>query len=137
MRELPSACRLLDLEFGPRLRQFLPTQKCVSRSTSKTLPDMPSIDTRPFLNPSSEVATAEPWMLDVSGLPELLPQELKEWDPGQDIVLKRLLNVDVTRLCKGAGLSADAEVSLSVSWRSPGSQSSLAVYPDRVDQPRE
>jgi hypothetical protein len=82
---------------------------------------MPAIDTRPFLNPPAEVATAEPWMLDLSGVPELLPQELKEWDPGQDIVLKRLINVDVARLCKGAGLSSDADVSLSVSWRSPGS----------------
>jgi len=60
-------------------------------------------------------------MLDQSGLPEPLPSQLREWDPGQAVILKRLMHIDVALVCKGAGLSPDAEVALSVSWRSPGS----------------
>lgn len=82
---------------------------------------MPAIDTRPFLSPPIDVVVADSWTTEQSGFPEPLPNQLRDWDPRQDITLKRLLHVDVARVFNESGLSDDAEIALTVSWRSPGS----------------
>lgn len=82
---------------------------------------MPSVETRPYLSCAQEVVGFEPWIQERSGLPEILPPQLTDWDPVQDLALKRTLTIDLPRLRAECGLGRDAELALVVSWRSPGS----------------
>ena len=82
---------------------------------------MPSVETRPYLSCAADVVVGDGWIHDRGGLPEALPPQLTEWDPGQDIVLRRTLNVDAPRVRQMCGLGTGATILLSVSWRSAGS----------------
>ncbi len=82
---------------------------------------MPSIESRPYLSCPPDIAVGEGWIHDRAGLPEALPAQLVDWDPGQDLVLRRTLNVDVARAERSCGLGPGGEIAVCVSWRSPGS----------------
>lgn len=82
---------------------------------------MPSIDAPPFLVPPPDAVVCEPWTIEIGGLPEALPARLRDWDPKQDISVKRNLQVQTGRIFEACELSHTAKVALVVSWRSPGS----------------
>jgi len=94
---------------------------------------MPSVDTRPFLSCSQDIVRFEPWIQERSGLPEILPPQLVDWDPVQNLGLKRTLRVDLPRLRSECGLGRDAEVCLVASWRSPGSGQRGVAYQRTLD----
>jgi hypothetical protein len=82
---------------------------------------MPSVESRPYLICPPDIISGESWIHDRSGLPEALPPQLVDWDPGQDVVLRRTINIDVARAEAACGLGAGSEIAACVSWRSPGS----------------
>lgn len=82
---------------------------------------MPSVESRPYLACPPDIASGEGWIHDRAGLPEALPQQLVDWDPSQDVLLRRTLNVDVARAEAACGLGVGSEIAVCVSWRSPGS----------------
>lgn len=82
---------------------------------------MPSVETRPYLSCPPEAVKPEPWMHERGGLPELLPEHLVDWDPAQNLTIRRTIVVHMDGLKSACGLGEDAEVALVVSWRSPGS----------------
>lgn len=82
---------------------------------------MPSIDAPPFLVPPLDALVCEPWTVEIGGLPEALPSRLRDWDPKQDIALKRNVQVHTGRVFEACQLGTTAKLALVVSWRSPGS----------------
>jgi hypothetical protein len=82
---------------------------------------MPSVETRPYLSCAQDTVTFDPWIREQGGLPEVLPTHLVDWDPMQDVVIKRTFTVHIDRLKSDCHLGSDAKIALAISWRSLGS----------------
>jgi hypothetical protein len=70
---------------------------------------------------------------DKTGVPEPLPERLIDWDPMQNLSIKRTVVVETQRFMKECGLGRDGEVSLVVSWRSPGSGQRGAAFRQDIE----
>src|SRR3954447_16419992 len=70
----------------------------------------------PFLRPPDDVVTPGPWSRLTPDGAEPLPANLQDWDYSTTLSLYRPLSVDGLRLRRLSGLTAEADVDLSVQW---------------------
>ena len=70
----------------------------------------------PFLRPPSDVVTAGPWSRTVADGTEPMPATLPDWDYDTVLALARPVAVDGLRARLLSGLTASADVDLTVHW---------------------
>lgn len=98
---------------------------------------MPSVESPSFLTPPTDTVMVEPWIIERGGLPEPLPAQLRDWDPNQDIALKRTIQVLSDQAYGTCHLPAGSELAVVVSWRSPGSGQRGNAFVRVIDRSRE
>jgi hypothetical protein len=75
----------------------------------------------PFMRPPADVVRVGPWSRAAADGTEELPQELVDWDYDTVLSVSRPVQADGLRARELSGLSADAQIALSVRWSSSSS----------------
>ena len=73
----------------------------------------------PFLTPSDELVTCEPWLL-IEPREEVLPTLFPEWDSATDLRLKRCLKIDLSGIWQTCNLLPRDTLVLVTEWASDG-----------------
>ncbi|SDE22543.1 hypothetical protein [Rhodococcus tukisamuensis] len=75
----------------------------------------------PYRVPGDAVVSAASWQILVMDTPFDLDDNLPDWDYNTDLLLTRVVDVDLDRLRSDTGLPPGAEIALSVVWTASGS----------------
>lgn len=88
----------------------------------------------PYRVPAEDVVTPALWRLVVEDGEVALPEALPDWDYQMNLHLRRALRVDLDRVRRQTGLSANAALMLSVVWTATGSNLSGPAQQIRLSQ---